>query len=390
MSLPLNPAFPATFAPPVMAARRWLQETTLPEGLALVNLSQAAPVAPPPPGLRAAMARAVEDDPGIHLYGPVLGQPALREALARRSAAIYRGTVAAAQVAITAGCNQAFCAAIAALAGPGDEVILPVPWYFNHAMWLGLQGIVARPLRLDAALMPDPADAAKLINGRSRAIVLVSPNNPTGAEYPPALIAEFAALAAQHGLALILDETYRDFHTSDGPPHALFTDPDWDEVLIHLYSFSKAYRLTGHRVGAILAAPRLIGEIEKFLDTVTICPSGPGQMGALWGLENLGAWLADEREEILRRRAAMIAGAERLRGWQLIGCGAYFAWLRHPFDKASDALARQLLTEKALLMLPGTMFRPDDDPAGARELRLAYANADSAMIDEVIARLEDA
>lgn len=390
MPLRFNPAFPATFAPPVMAARRWLQETPLPEGLALVNLSQAAPVAPPPPGLRKAMARAIENDPDIHLYGPVLGQPALREALARRNAALCHGNVTAAQVAITAGCNQAFCAAIAALAGPGDEVILPVPWYFNHAMWLKLQGITARPLRLDATLMPDPDDAARLISRRSRAIVLVTPNNPTGAEYAPALIADFAALAARHGLALILDETYRDFLTSDGPPHTLFTDPGWDEVLIHLYSFSKAYRLTGHRVGAILAAQRLIGEIEKFLDTVTICPSGPGQMGALWGLENLGAWLADERDEILRRRAAMINGAKRLTGWQLLGCGAYFAWLRHPFDEPSERLARRLLAEKALLMLPGTMFRPDDDPAGGSEIRLAFANADSAMIDEVITRLEEA
>ncbi|MBN8211258.1 aminotransferase class I/II-fold pyridoxal phosphate-dependent enzyme, partial [Bacillus sp. NTK071] len=85
---------------------------------------------------------------------------------------------------------------------------------------------------------------------RTKAITLVSPNNPGGVEYPPELLAAFADLARRHGIALIVDETYRDFHTQDGPPHGLFADPDWDDTFIHLYSFSKAYRLTGHRVGA--------------------------------------------------------------------------------------------------------------------------------------------
>lgn len=310
--MPLNPAFAATFAPPVMEARRWLTETPLPEGLPLLNLSQAAPVDPPPAPLRAAMARAIEQDPSIHLYSPVLGNPALRARLAARIAALYGGTVGADQVALTSGCNQAFCAAVAVLAAAGDQVILPVPWYFNHAMWLSLSGIEAVPLPTAADLLPDPDQAAALITPRTRAIALVTPNNPGGVEYPPALLEAFAALAARHKIALIVDETYRDFHTRDGAPHTLFTNPDWDETLIHLYSFSKAYRLTGHRVGAIAAAPARLAEIEKFLDTVTICVSGPGQMAALWGLENLEDWLAGERLEILRRRAAMIAGFQRL------------------------------------------------------------------------------
>jgi len=184
-----------------------------------------------------------------------------------------------------------------------------------------------------------------------------------------------------------VDETYRDFHTRDGAPHTLFTNPDWDETLIHLYSFSKAYRLTGHRVGAIAAAPARLAEIEKFLDTVTICVSGPGQMAALWGLENLEDWLAGERLEILRRRAAMIAGFQRLDGWELLGCGAYFAYARHPFDAPSPQVARRLLAEAGVLMLPGTMFRPQGDPAGAREMRIAFANADTTEIGDLMTRL---
>ena len=383
----LNPALAATLAPPVMEARRWLTETTLPPGLPLLNLSQAAPVDPPHPAMRQAMAQAMLDDPALHLYSPVLGNMPLRERLAARASAIYRGAIRAEQIALTSGCNQAFCAAVATLAGPGDAVILPTPWYFNHAMWLSMTGVQAIPLPTRTNLLPDLDRAAALITARTRAIALVSPNNPAGVEYPPALLAGFVALAQRHGIALILDETYRDFHTRDGAPHDLFQNPDWDETLIHLYSFSKAFRLTGHRVGAIAASPTRLAEVEKFLDTMTICVAGPGQMAALWGLENLTDWLAGERLEILRRRDAMVQGFAQLPGWELLGCGAYFAYARHPFDAASPQVARDLLARAAVLMLPGTMFRPTDDAAGAGELRIAFANADTSQIGDLMTRL---
>jgi len=387
MPLPLNPAFAATFPPPIPEARRWLSEIPTPEGLALMNLSQAAPVDPPPAALRQAMAQAIEHDPSVHLYGPVLGNPALRERLAARTQSLYRGTILADQIALTSGCNQAFCATIATLAGPGDQVIVPTPWYFNHAMWLSMSGIKAVPLPTDATLMPDVDACAKLITPRTKALVLVSPNNPGGVEYPPILLASFAELAARNGLALIVDETYRDFHTQDGPPHALFANPDWDETFIHLYSFSKAYRLTGHRVGAIAASAARLAEVEKFLDTMTICVSGPGQMAALWGLENLADWLADERLEILRRREAMTVGLRNLPGWNLMGCGAYFAYVRHPFDMPAPQAAKHLLAKAGVLMLPGTMFRPATDPQGTQEMRIAFANADVPQIDALMDRL---
>jgi len=377
----------ATEAPPVMEARRWIAGRQFTPERPLLNVSQAAPVAPPPEALRRAMAELVLDHPDVHLYGPVLGLPDLRAALADRWNGFYGGALRTDDVVITSGCNEAFAAAVSAVAGAGDEVILPTPWYFNHAMWLSMAGFRARPLPTGDGLMPDPQDAARLINDRTRAIVLVTPNNPGGVEYPADLIASFRDLARSHGLALIVDETYRDFLSTEGRPHDLFADPDWSDTVIQLYSFSKSYRLTGHRVGALVAGPQVVAEVEKFLDTVTICPAQLGQHAALWGIAHLDDWLAGERAEILRRRQAMIDGFAGRPGWDLLGCGAYFAYLRHPFRDASDVVARRMVDEAAILCLPGTMFVPDGDPLGPRTLRIAFANVDRAGIAELFARL---
>ena len=383
----VSPAMAGCEAPPVMEARRWVEGVRFPPERPLINVSQAAPVAPPPEPLRQAMAEAVLTDDAAHLYGPVLGLPELRAELAARFSAAYGGRIDPAQVAITAGCNQAFAAAMATLAGPGDEVLLPTPWYFNHKMWLDMAGVAAVPLPPGPGLVPRVEDAEAALTDRTRALVLVTPNNPAGVEYPAATVAAFADLARARGLALVIDETYRDFDSRPGAPHPLFAAADWDETVIQLYSFSKAYRLTGHRVGALVAAPARLAQVEKFLDTVTICPPQLGQRAALWGLRHLQDWLAGERAEILDRRAAVaeaVGGLAAL-GWRLEGCGAYFAYLRHPFDAPSDVLARRLVAEAGVLCLPGTMFMPAG--GGGAHLRLAFANVDRAGIGRLAERL---
>ncbi len=385
--IPLNPHIHATEAPPVMEARRWIEGKHFPDDKPLINLSQAAPVAPPPEPMREAMAEMIRMRPETHLYGPVLGLPALRENVAADWSALYGGKIGAGQVAITAGCNEAFAAAISTLAGPGDEVLLPTPWYFNHKMWLDMSGVQTIPVPTGPSLTPDPETLAAHITEKTRALVLVTPNNPGGVEYAPETITALFELARDAGIALIVDETYRDFHSSDAAPHSLFRDPKWDDTLIHLYSFSKAYRLTGHRVGALVTSPRRLAEVEKFLDTVTICPPQLGQHAALWGMENLGDWLAGERREILARRRAMVTGLNRLKGWRCLGAGAYFGYVEHPFDIPSPELAKLLVDKAHVLALPGTMFRPADDPAGARELRFAFANADLRGLEELMDRL---
>ena len=116
-------------------------------------------------------------------------------------------------------------------------------------MHLSMTGVRSVALATGDTLLPDPNRAAALITDRTRAMVLVTPNNPCGVEYSAALVRAFYDLAKARDIALIIDETYRDFDSRAGAPHDLFNDPDWSGTLIHLYSFSKAYRLTGHRVG---------------------------------------------------------------------------------------------------------------------------------------------
>tara|TARA_B110000908_G_scaffold168832_1_gene224610 strand:- start:384 stop:1511 length:1128 start_codon:yes stop_codon:yes gene_type:complete len=370
-----------------MEAYGWLAGQNF-SNLPLINVSQAAPVNPPPAPMVAHMAAVIQDD-DTHLYGPVLGLPALRAEVAGQWSTAYGGAIAPAQVGITSGCNQAFCASIAMLCGEGDEVLLPTPFYFNHKMWLDMAGVAAVALPCNGDMIPGPEDAVARITPRTRAIVLVTPNNPCGVEYPADVIIAFYEIAKSHGLALIIDETYRDFHSQSGAPHALFQQTNWDQTLVQLYSFSKAYRLTGHRVGAVVASVARMAEIEKFLDTVSICANQLGQKAALWGMLNLGDWLAGERLEILARRQAIVDNFTQLKakGWSLLGVGAYFAYLEHPFDMASNDVAQKLVEQVCVLALPGTMFVPETDESGKRQIRIAFANIDADGIVVLFDRL---
>lgn len=385
----LNANLSATASPPIMEVQRWVRETPLKPGLPLINLSQAAPAGPPPESLRRRLSQAMLDEPAAHLYGPVLGNADLRAAIAGRWSADYGAEIAPEQVAVTAGCNQAFCVAVATACAPGEAVMLPYPWYFNHRMWLEMSGIDCIPLACGEGMLPDLATARAAMTPAVRAIVLVTPNNPTGAEYPDALMQGFYDLAAEAGAALIVDETYRDFHSGAGAPHGLFGRDGWEEVLVHLYSFSKVFRLTGHRTGAIVTGARRLAEAEKFLDTMTISAPQTGQIAALHGLEHLSQWVAGERDEILARKTALLAAFDGLPGWAVHGAGAYFAWVEPPAEKFAELpaveTARRLLAEQSLLVLPGTMFAPGDRPT--RALRVAFANADAAGLAETGRRL---
>ena len=374
---------------PIKAAQSWLAGMEFSLETPLIDVSQAAPSNSPPKAMRYAMADYVKKVPQAHLYGPILGTPELRIQLAHHWSKTYFCDVGQDRVAITSGCNQAFCAAISVLADDGDNIIMPAPWYFNHKMWLDMAGVKTVPLACGSDMLPSLDEAEKLIGIKTRAICLISPNNPAGVEYPKALLDAFYKLAKKRNIALILDETYKDFHSDPQNPHSLLRNHDWDETLIQLYSFSKSFRLTGHRVGAMIASKRRIQEIEKFLDTVTICPSQVGQFAALWGLENLGDWLIEQNNEICLRRDHLKSHFHTIgnQGWKMLGSGAYFAYFEYPYEIKGMELAKRLTRETAILCLPGDMFAPKDMPQAKRHLRIAFANINCTDIENLLNRL---
>lgn len=323
-------------------------------------------------------------EPTTSIYTDIVGLQPLRQAVAEQINDEYEATVHRDQVAITAGCNQAFCITIDTVAGPGDEVIMPMPYYFNHQMWLSMRGIVAVHPPFEEGL-PDIERIGRHISERTRAIAIVSPNNPTGLEYPASLIEGLFQLARQHSIALILDETYKDFRSTPGPPHTLFQQADWQDTFIHLFSFSKSYAMTGYRVGGLVAAQEFIDEATKLLDCLTICPSHVGQLGALYAIENLSDW-RDEKVKLMKARVDALRTAfksNRLT-YQLVSSGAYFAYLRHPFEtEGATAVARRLADQHNVLCLPGNMFGSGQE----NYLRFAFANLEISDISVLVERL---
>lgn len=382
----MNPYISAVEAPPIAEAWRWVQSREFPADKPLIDLCQAVPGYPPAEALRAYLSQQVNAADTAR-YTPIPGLPALHAALAARMSDLYGGPVRAAEVLVTAGCNQAFVVAVMTLAKPGDNVILPVPWYFNHKMTLDMLGIEARPLvcRPERGLVPDPADAEPLIDARTKALVLITPNNPTGAITPPDTVAAFHDLCAAKGIRFLLDETYRDFPVRMDAPHALFQRPDWGRTLVHLYSFSKVFSLAGYRVGAIVADPALLAQAVKVLDCLAICAPHIGQKAAVYGLEHLSGWVADRREDIAARVAAFReAMGDGRTGYGIASIGAYFAFVRHPFaGRPAVEVARELADRHNILCLPGPMFGPGQDAY----LRFAFANVDAAMMPEIARRL---
>lgn len=384
MSFAVNPAIARVEAPPIAEAMTWVKEG--PRNRALLNLCQAVPSYAPADSLQAEVGRAAAEA-ATSFYTDILGLPALREALAQHMAADYRGTVSAADAAITAGCNQAFCAAVMAVAGRGDNIVIPAPYYFNHQMWLDMLGIEARCIPAFSASYSHPlaAEAAVMIGANTRAIILCTPNNPTGAIYPREVITDFYELAKARGIALIIDETYKDFRDDPAPPHDLFGREDWRGTFIQLYSFSKIFAMTGYRTGSIIAGPQVLAEIEKILDCMAICAPHISQRAALFGLGHLDQWKAGKKAIMAERTAAIRTAfaAPGLR-YRLVSSGAYFAYVEHPFDnQTAKSVAQRLAGEHDLLCLPGSMFGPRQE----RYLRIAFANADASLMPQVVERL---
>ncbi len=370
---------------PIAAAYAFLEQRT--GTRRLLDLSQAAP-AYPTADVIADHVAVIAHSPDGGRYAPSKGMTDLRATFADQLVADHGGSVTLDQIQITAGCNQAFCVVASALCEPGDELLIPVPYYFNHRMWLEIDGVRPVFMPTGADFVPDPAEAEALITERTRGILLVSPGNPTGATIAPAVIDAFYELAERRGIALILDETYRNFRPTTAPSHTLYSRPGWDDTLVTLHSFSKEYAIPGYRVGAICGATTLIDEALKLLDCVAICAPRVGQEAALVGLQQAGDWRRVQAERTrVRQDAFTRAMAPSPGGFVLANAGAYFGWVRHPFTGVDDReVVRRLVVDHDVLVIPGTAFTPTDDAW----LRFSFANLELDDFPELAARLIEA
>ncbi|MEM7427719.1 MAG: aminotransferase [Pseudomonadota bacterium] len=352
----------------------------------LANFSQAVPGYAPHPDLHDWAAECARSCVASG-YGLIEGEPELVAALSAFTGSLYGSPVADSEIQITAGCNQAYFVALMTITNPGDEVVLTNPNFFNHEATLTLLGL--RPAYVDClpenGFLPRAEDVAAQITDRTAAVALVTPNNPTGAVYPPALLQDIYDICAEKGVWLILDETYRDFLAPDaGAPHRLFEAPSWRDHFIQLYSFSKGYCIPGHRVGAMVAASDIVTETVKVMDNLQICAPRPAQQAVAKALPALSEWRAANSLEMQSRGAAFQEALGPVAGWNIRAVGAFFAYVEHPFGgRSSRDVARELAEGRGIVALPGTYFGTGQEPY----LRFAFANSDAETIGLLAARL---
>lgn len=325
----------------------------------------------------AALAAATVAD---HRYHAVDGFRDLREALAEKLAA--ENGVRGSTVVVTAGGNMGFLNAVLAVTDPGDEVILPAPYYFNHEMAVGIAGAVAVFVPTDARHHPRPDAVAAAVTPRTRAVVTVSPNNPTGAVYPEETLRAINALCKARGLCHISDEAY-EYFTWDGARH--FSPGSIEgaaEHTISLYSFSKAYGMAAWRVGYMALPGHLHEAVMKIQDTNLICPTAVSERAALAALregraycDRLARPLAEVRRSVLEGLGAVcrVPPAD----------GAFYFYPTFDLPLTPEALVERLVAEHGVALVPGTTF-------GSREgctVRLSYGALEPAAVAEGMRRL---
>ncbi len=364
--------------PPIPSVHAWGKAYDGSRG-PLIDLSQAVPGYPTHPEMLRLLGAAAAS-PAMTGYGPIEGEPVLRKTYADHVGAVYEADIGPEHIHITAGCNQAFMATAIALAASGETMALTDPYYFNHQTTLSMLGIGHNLVQCDAenGFLPDLESAETALAAGARALVVVTPNNPTGAVYPKGLLHALFKLCQNQGAWLVVDETYRDFlPEGDARPHALLSEPGWEETLVLLYSFSKSFCIPGHRLGAITAGPDLITEIAKVMDNMQICAPRAPQVAVASALPILAGWRADNRREIAHRADALRQVFADLPGWEIGAIGAYFAFVRHPHaGQSSAAVAERLARQAGVVCIPGSYFGADQEDY----LRLAFANADAAAI----------
>lgn len=369
--------------PPITEVKRWIRDRAFSADDPLVDLCQAVPSYPPAAELMRHLQQAMGQAETFR-YSIDEGLPEVRQELVEWYRRHYRAAPTIDQVCLTVGASQAFWLALTSLCRPGDEVIIQLPAYFDHLMGLQTLGItpVFAPFEPGSGGRPDSRVIDRLITDKTRAILLVTPSNPTGAVIAPDQIDALFALARDRDIALILDETYNAFNSD--LPHRLFSAVDWDRHFVHIASFGKTFALTGLRCGALIAAGDLIEQALKVQDSMVVCQSRPAQLALAYGCRHLDAWSAANRAMMQRRhdRFKSEFNAARL-DFELVASGSFFAWIKHPWADLSGRQAARRLADRAnLICLPGEAFGPGLE----RYLRLAFGNIEDADIPAAVSR----
>lgn len=327
-------------------------------------------------------------DPANHKYQPVTGIPALVDAIARKLGADNGiRPHPATRLVVTAGGNLAFMNTVLAIADPGDEFILPTPYYFNHEMAVTMTNgrPVLVPTRPDFQLDLDALRDA--ITPRTRAIVTVSPNNPSGAVYPEEDLRAVNRLCAERGIYHVHDEAY-EYFTYDGARHfSPATIPGSESHTISLFSLSKAYGFASWRIGWMLIPAALEAAVRKVQDTILICPPVVSQFAAIGALEAGAPFVREQLRGIAAVRAVvqqeLVPAVREGRCDAPVAQGAFYFLLRVHSRLTALEAAERLIREHRVAVIPGNAFGLEQ----GCYLRIAYGALEAITAREAIGRL---
>ncbi len=371
--------------PPIAVVSRLASELRA-QGRDLVDLGQAILGLAPP----AAAMQGVRDyleEPGPHVYSPDPGLPALRDAIA--GSLVRHKHIPGARgdrVMVTCGANQAFANALLTVTRPGDEVITFDPGYFDHGYTIRMAGCtevpVALPVRDDRYTFDLDAVSAA-ITPRTRAVVLVSPGNPTGAVASRPFVEGLCELCRSRGVWVLSDETY-DRLTFPPAQHCSPASVAPDDRVIVLGSFSKILGLAGWRVGYLYGSDRVIEEAYKVQDALVVCAPVASQRAVLATLDHLDAYVTEALEELERRRDTLLSCLD---GWRAVRPrvpdGATFLLARIEGQGDDVSFCRRLLEEAGVVTVPGSAFGAQ----GKGTIRLSFGNQSCERIREAGERM---
>ena len=322
-----------------------------------INLGQGVAWYGPPDEVRAAVTNFF-DDPTRHRYGSVAGSPFLHERIASKLTSENGCGLAGRGIVVTAGSNMGFLHAIMVIADPGDEIILPLPYYFNQEMAVRMLNCVPVGVETDDGYQICPARLRAAITPRTRAIVTISPNNPSGAVYPEAVLREVNAMCESAGIYHISDEAY-EYFVYEGIQHfSPASIPGSEAHTISLFSLSKAYGFASWRIGYMLAPEHLLAGILKAQDTNLICPPLISQFAAAAALDCGAGYCRGKLEITSNVRSLVLKKLAELRDicGTPVSQGAFYVLLRVHTQLDSMILAERLIREHRVAVIPGGAF----------------------------------